>query len=179
MKERDVMRKNAWILWVLITTTVAVSTSAWAEHTRVTNPNALNVEFLGRGMLYSVNYDRVVNDDIVAGFGFGSTPLSYPDGTGAGVSTALIPVWASYYFAREQGSFYVTGGADIVTNTGAVSGLKSTFGNIAFNANPVLPYVGVGYENRGDSGFLFRVAVYGILTANVYPWGGLSAGYAF
>ena len=155
------------------------SSFARAEATRLTNPNSVNVEFLGRGLMYSVDYDRVVNDDIVAGVGIGSTTMRNQDGSDPGVSTILIPVYASYYFSRDQGSFYLTAGADIVTNSGALNGLKSTFGGMNFNSNAVLATFGVGYENRSDAGFIFRVAAYGIYASSLNPWGGLTLGYAF
>ncbi len=157
----------------------ASAVPAFAEHTRVTNPNSLNVELLGRGLLYSVNFDRVVNDDLVAGVGFGSTPMRNPDGSDPGISTFLLPFYVNYYFAREQGSIFVTAGADIASNGGSLNGLKSMFGNIYFNGNAVLPTAGIGYENRSDAGFLFRVTVYGIYAASVNPWAGFTLGYAF
>lgn len=155
------------------------STQAFAEHTRVTNPNAVTVEFLGRGLMYSVDFDRVVSDDIVAGVGIGSTSMRNQDGTDPGVSTLLMPVYASYYFVRDQGSLYVTAGADIVGNSSSANGLKSTFGNMTFNSNAVLPTFGVGYENRSDAGFIFRAAAYGIYASSLYPWAGLTLGYCF
>ena len=175
MKESQRMKKSG-----LIVVFVALSSVlAQAEHTRVTNPNAINIEFLGRGMLYSIAYDRIVNNDIVAGVGFGSTSMRNQDGTDPGVSTILIPIYASYYFARDQGSFYATVGADIVSNSASLNGLKSTFGGITFNSNAVLPTFGLGYENRSDSGFLFRATAYGIYASSINPWGGLTLGYCF
>ena len=43
---------------------------AQAQHTRMTNPNSLAVEGLGRGILYSIQFDRAVSDDLVAGVGY-------------------------------------------------------------------------------------------------------------
>src|SRR4051812_29094365 len=128
---------------------------ARAEHTRVTNPNAFNVEFLGRGMLYSVNYDRVVNDDLVAGVGFGSTSMRNADGSDPGISTGLIPVFANYYFAREGGSFYGTAGGDSLANSRAPQGGKATFWGMRFNRKPGLSYFWVGGGKRSGAGVFF------------------------
>jgi hypothetical protein len=173
------MKLNRIFAASLFLTSVLTGTSAFAEHTRVTNPNALSVEFLGRGLMYSVDFDRVVNDDIVAGVGIGSTSMRNQDGTDPGVSTLLIPVYASYYFMRDQGSLYLTVGADIVSNSSAVNGLKTTYGNMTMNSNAVLPTFGLGYENRSDAGFIFRIAAYGIYASSLNPWGGLTLGYCF
>jgi hypothetical protein len=150
-----------------------------AEHVRVTNPNSVNVELLGRGMLYSVSYDRVVTDDLVAGVGFGTTSTRTLSDVDAGVSTALLPLYVNYYFMREGGSPFATLGADIVTNSGEVNGLKSTYSGIEFGSRAVLATVGAGYESRTDAGILFRVAVYGIYAKTISPWGGLTLGYCF
>jgi hypothetical protein len=152
---------------------------ARAEHVRVTNPNAVSVEFLGRGMLYSIGFDRVVSDDLVAGVGIGSTSLRTLADADTGVSTALLPVYANYYFMRDGGSPFATLGATIVTNSSAAAGLKSTYGEIEFNTRAVLATFGAGYEVRTDARFLFRAGVYGIYAKSLSPWGGLTLGYCF
>jgi hypothetical protein len=171
-------RKILWI-GVIAVGMLASADPARAEHTRVTNPNALNVEVFGRGLLYSVNFDRVVSDDLVAGIGFGSTSMRTLDDQDPGVTATLVPVYVNYYFMRDQGSLYVTAGADVVTNSSDLKGLKSTYGGMQFNANAVLPTFGLGYENRGDYGFLFRVAAYGVVAKSVNPWFGFTLGWAF
>jgi hypothetical protein len=143
---------------------------ARAEHTRITNPSALNLEVLGRGLLYSVSFDRVMNDELAAGIGIGSTSL-----VGSGTAT-MIPVYVNYYFQKDQGSLYATGGATLVAGDD-ISDSKSSFGSVELNN--VVPTFGVGYENRGDSGFLFRVTGYGIVAEKLTPWVGFTFGYAF
>lgn len=158
---------------------IVAAPSAFAEHVRVTNPNALNVEFLGRGMLYSISFDRVVNDDLVAGVGFGTTSLRTLTDVDTGVSTALIPIYVNYYFMREGSSPFATLGANIVTNSANAADLKSTYSGIEFGSRAVQPTFGVGYESRSDAGFLFRVSIYGIYAETLSPWGGLTLGYCF
>ena len=153
--------------------------SVRAEHVRVTNPNAVSVEALGRGLLYSVDYDRVVSDDIVVGVGIGSTSMRTLGDVDAGISTALIPIYANLYLIRDGNSPFVTAGADIVTNSGQLAGLKSTFGGMEFNSNAVLPTFGVGFEARTDAGFMARLTAYGVIAKGFNPWGGLTLGYSF
>jgi hypothetical protein len=149
------------------------------EHVRVTHPNAVSLELLGRGMLYSFTYDRVVNDDLVAGVGIGSTALRTLDDQDADVRTGLIPIYVNYYFMREGGSPFATLGANIVTNSSAANQLKSTYSGMEFGTRAVQVTFGAGYESRSDAGFLFRVSVYGIYAKTVSPWAGLTLGYCF
>ena len=152
---------------------IGFSSQAFAEHTRVTYPNSFNVEVLGKSLAYSVNYDRVMNDDLVAGVGFGSTGTSY------GISATLIPVYVNYYFARDQGSLYVTGGGNLITNSSSVQGASASVSNLVFPTNGVLPFFGIGYESRSDAGFLFRLTAYGIVGSSLIAWGGATLGFCF
>ena len=156
-----------------------LSNVARAEATRITNPNAINLEVLGRGLLYSISFDRVLSDDLAAGIGFGTVGLNNIDGTGSNQSTALIPVYINYYFMRDSGSLFVTGGATLVGNSSGANGLKANFSGLQFNSTPVLPTFGAGFESRGDSGFLFRVTAYGIIGQTLSPWVGFTLGYSF
>lgn len=149
-----------------------------SEPTRPTNPNAVSLEVLGKSFLYSVNYDRAVSDDFFAGLGIGSVTLNNSDGTSSGRSAVMVPIYAGYYFIEDKGSPYVEIGAEAVMS-GGVQGLKTTVGGMQFPSNPVLPFFGVGWETRTDSGFLFRVTGYGVLGQSLTPWFGASFGYAF
>lgn len=168
------MKRLALVLVVL-----AVPCLASAEHTRVTNPNNIGFEILGRGLLYSVQFDRVLNDDMAAGLGFGHVATKTAAGADSGVNANMIPAYFNYYFAREQGSIFATAGATLVLNSGDVKTLSASTGGLEFGSSAVLPTLGVGYENRGDSGFLFRFAAYALIASNVAPWAGFSFGYAF
>ena len=155
------------------------SQPARAEHTRVTNPNAVSLELLGRGLLYGISFDRVVSDDLVAGASFGRVSLNDLAGNDVNSSTTLIPVYMNYYFMREAGSAFITAGADLVLNSDEVKGRKAAYSGVEFSSTPLLPTFGVGYENRSDAGFLFRVAAYGIIGNKLAPWLGFSMGFSF
>src|SRR4051812_18911854 len=86
-----------------------------APHTRVTYPSAVSAEILGRGMLYSVNFEEVVSDDLGVGIGFSRVSTDRND-VDTGRSATMLPVFMSYYFSRTAGSMFVTGGADVVLN---------------------------------------------------------------
>lgn len=148
---------------------------ALAEPTRVTNPNALSVEVLGRGIGFSLNYDHVMSDQLVAGFGWGRVATQTDTGVDAG-TVSTIPVYVHYYFLKEQGSPFVTLGATVFTDS---SGKTSPTGNFKLPTSSVMADLGVGYENRGETGFLFRAAGYGLLGTSFKPWLGIAFGYAF
>jgi len=145
-----------------------LGSEAFAQHTRVTNPNTLAVEGLGRSLSYSIVFDRVLNDDMVAGIGYGTV-----------LTAQMVPVYMNYYLNRDKGSIYGTVGATVITNGSTLAGQSSGTAGITYPANGILPNFGLGYESRGDSGFLFRVAAYGIVATTVIPWFGFTFGYSF
>ena len=171
----DPVKKFALALLVL----AAGSQSAWADHTRVTYPNVIGVEAFGRGLLFGVTFDRVVNDDLVAGVAYGTTSLNDVNGVETGRSTGLVPVYMNYYFSREGGSLFGTVGATFVTSSSNANNNVSNVGGVKFSSSPVIPTIGVGFEERSDTGFLFRVAAYGIFGKSYAPWFGFTFGYGF
>ncbi len=150
-----------------------------AEATRLTNPNAVYAEIFGRSFRFGVGYDRALNDDLVAGVEYGSTGLQTLGGAETDLHAKLLSGYVNYYFQRDQGSLFAGGGASLVTNTSQVKGLQAAPGNLKFSSSGVVPIASLGYENRGDTGFLFRVAGYAAIDKNVVPWLGLTFGYAF
>lgn len=156
------------------------SLSAQAAHTRVTYPSAVSVEILGRSMLYTVAYDQVLNDDLAVGVGLGTVSLNFRGtDTDAGKSATMIPVYMNYYFMKEGGSPFLTGGVTLITNHSSVKNLETTTGGLEIPSSNVMPTFGGGYENRGDNGFLFRIAAYAVAGRSLTPWMGFSFGYSF
>ena len=88
----------------------------------------------------------------------------------------MIPVYVNYYFQKDQGSLFATAGATLVAGENVGSATAST-GSVELN--PVMPTAGLGYENRGDSGFLFRLTGYALFGEEISPWVGFTFGYAF
>lgn len=167
------MRKQIFSLGALLVLFAGLPL-AQAAHTRVTNPNALSVEGLGRGLQYSIQYDHVLNDDMAAGFGVGTASVQESNS-----NTTIVPAYFNYYFSRDAGSLYATAGATLLTDSDVAKNGTLTTGKIEFGSNAVLPVFGFGYENRGDTGFLFRATGYGVVAKKLYPWLGFSFGYAF
>lgn len=156
------------------------SGEAKAEHTRVTYPSAVSVEMLGRAMLYSVNFDQVINDNIAVGFGLG-TAATMTRGTEIDTDTSatFLPAYMNYYFLLDQGSPFITAGMTLITNHSSVKNFETKTGNLEIPSSNVMPTFGGGYENRGDNGFLFRAAAYFNAGRKLTPWLGFSIGYGF
>jgi hypothetical protein len=154
--------------------------NASAAHTRVTYPSALSIEVLGRNMLYSIGFDQVVNDNIAAGVGFGTVSMIFPNtDVDANKTATFVPVYMNYYFMKEGGTPYVTGGVTLITNHSSVKNLETSTGGLKIPTSSVMPVFGAGYENRGDTGFLFRVTGYAVAGKSVAPWVGFTFGYVF
>ncbi|MBY0470351.1 hypothetical protein K2X30_04220 [bacterium] len=152
------------ILFVVLAGLV-VSLSARAENTRVTNPNAMSLEVMGHAGIWSINYDRAVDESLVAGIGFGTTVWN----------SSAFPAYVNYYFLKEQSSLYLTAGVTIFGS----STLNTIFGDLRTSSS-VVGNVGLGYEVRSDAGFLVRLTAYGFFGGNTFqPWGGLSLGWSF
>lgn len=149
-----------------------------APHTRVTYPTAFTAEILGRAGMWSVYFDQVLNDDISAGFGYGSVSTELANGQD-GEDAQMIPFYFNYYLKREAGSLFATAGANVVLNKKDVRGNTATTSDLEFKNSSVVPTVGFGYENRSDNGVLFRVAGYGLIGKDIKPWLGFSFGLAF
>jgi hypothetical protein len=153
---------------------------ASAAHTRVTYPSALSVEVLGRSMLYTVSFDQVMNDHLAAGGGIGTVSTVFPNtDTDANKTATFVPVYMNYYFLADGGSPFVTGGVTLITNHSSVKNLETSTGGLKLPSSSVMPVFGGGYENRGDTGFLFRVTGYLVAGKSIAPWVGFSFGYAF
>ena len=168
---------SAWAICFVLAS--GVSPTAHAENERVTKPTAVSLELFGRGLLYTVEADSMLADNLGAGFGFGTVGLKQHNGPDLNNSAKLMPVYVNYYFQDEQGSLFLTLGASLIFNQNDVKGNDSTIGNVNFSSSGVQPSFGLGYENRGPTGMLLRITGYGIVGKQIYPWFGFSLGYAF
>jgi hypothetical protein len=152
---------------------------AHAENERATRTNAVSLELFGRGLLYTMQIDSMLSEELGAGVGFGTVGLKRPGGADLNTSARLIPVYMNYYFQPEQGSLFATLAASLVANVGTAKGNESAVGDVTFSSSSVQPSFGLGYENRSPTGVVLRLTAYGIVAQKVYPWFGFALGYAF
>ncbi len=163
-----------------------ISTSAFAKTTHVDTdvdnvaterPNAISAELLGRGLLYSINYDRSINENIAVGAGFSYWSLSSYTSK---ASVLVVPLYGNYYFSPDSNRGFITAGMDIVSVSVEDHGFYSSDNYFAGHASGVAAVVGGGYEYRGKGGFLFRGAPYLLAgSGGAAVWLGLTFGTTF
>jgi hypothetical protein len=153
--------------------------------------NALYVELAGPGLFYSINYDRMLTDDLSAriGFSYLSFGASTGDGTSAGSVSGEFSYWAvpitlSYLGIGSENNMLEVGGGPVIMNVSG-SGLIETDDTKsgAEASATLLAMTGmVGYRHQpSDGGFVFRIGASPVMAfgAGVLPWGYLSLGAAF
>lgn len=152
--------------------------SVWADETRNARPNVISLEFFGRNITYSLNYDRALGPDWAIGLGWGRVGLRELDGTDNGEAATLLPLYGNFYILRDSDTPFITASATFLL-TGAAPSKKTNSPTLEFPENSLLTSVGVGYESRSHIGFIFRVTGYVIGGKTLLPWIGASAGWTF
>ncbi|MET0595963.1 MAG: hypothetical protein ABW133_24900 [Polyangiaceae bacterium] len=160
-------------------------------------PNSIYAEGLGAGILYSLNYERMVLDDLAVrgGFGyvsFGASASSGGQTTSASASLQTVPITLSYTGVRAgKHALELGGGATLAFASGSGSAGVSNA-----SASGMMPYgtamVGYRIHPVDHAGFNFRVGAMALggkglsLSAptdanafGVIPWLYLSMGASF
>jgi hypothetical protein len=137
---------------------------------RLKLPNDFGIELLGKSLLYTFSYQRVVGQTL--GLEAGISALG-GGGSGSSSTIVFIPLGAKLYFVPKNGSPFIAGGITVVTasvDSGPFSDSESTsYG-----------HAGLGFEFRSPGGFLFRGTAYGLFSGgSFFIWPGLHVGYAF
>ena len=154
---------------------------------QVTAPNGIYIELLGNGLLYTINYDRFITDDIGLRGGFEYIGLSATSGSGESVSVSmmLIPITFNYFLAshdnRKVGSSKLELGAGIVIANISAS-VSGNVGNVFSGSGLGLGGTAtVGYRYQpSDGGFIFRIGFTPLFGPGGFqPFGGISFGYGF
>ncbi len=147
-----------------------------------TASNVIFGEVLGSGLLYSVNYERVLSA-LPIGLRAGASYFSYPVSTygrSGNLKLATFPLVASYYLGTPRHKLQLGLGATLIylgvstDSTGTkFEGDRSGFGVAATAV--------VGYRYLPpDRGFTFGVGFTPLLrTSSFLPWGGANAGFIF
>jgi len=130
--------------------------------------NGMSLELLGRGLLYSFNYDYLLNDNLALGAGVSHYSISSGN---ASAGAWILPVYANYYLTQGTHRWFTTAGANLIFASGNVGTEDKVSGS------GVAGVLGAGYEYRGDSGFLFRAAPYVFVGKTSGAWLGVSFGY--
>jgi hypothetical protein len=162
--------------------TVAATTAA-AQNPMPTARNAAYFELGGNALLYSINYDRRLNNTWTGRAGFMIVSAEGTDqntGERAEVSIAIIPVMINALLGRGThrlelgaGPLFGIGGGSIEGpevgdveefSAAGLAGVTTTFG---YRRQPL------------DGGFVFRASLNPFYSGKPQLWAGLSAGWSF
>jgi hypothetical protein len=134
--------------------------------------NQLFLELGGNGLIYSVNYERLLSENLTLRGGLGYTPgLIFVEGT-----FFHIPVTMSYIVGGDHSKFEAGLGVTLFTGTNAkIFGLPTGDISILFISGIL------GYRYVSPSGFVWRIFVCPIYSNKTdpkfNPYGGMSFGF--
>jgi len=152
--------------------------------------NALYLDLGGPCLLYSINYDRMVTEDLSARIGF--SYLSYGVSASAGDASAsaefsyfAIPITASYLGIGSASNMLELGGGPVIVHFSGSGILEADEAGTEVDASyTMLGLTGmVGYRHQpDDGGFVFRIGaspmkVFGV--PYIIPEAYISLGAAF
>jgi len=151
--------------------------------------NAVYADLLGPGLFYSINYDRMLTDDLSARIGFsylsfGASATSGGETTSAEFSYWAVPLTVSYLGIGSDSNMLELGGGPVLMHLegSGVLEAEGDDGEVGASAT-VLSVTGMaGYRHQpADGGFVFRIGASPVVAfgAGVLPWGYLSLGAAF
>jgi hypothetical protein len=159
-------------------------------------PNSIYLEGLGAGLAYSLNYERLVVDDVGVRVGFSymsfSAGASSPNGSvSSSASFVTVPITASYIGLRSRkSSLELGGGMSLNYASGSASGLGASASGSGL-APLGVAMVGYRLHPVDGAGFQFRVGLMALVgnglgfsnpdptKIGVLPWGYLSLGASF
>ena len=160
---------TACSILVVCTTLCLVSVPAASQElNRERMKSDVGIELLGKAVLYSFYYQYTPTKQFGLEVGLGALG----GGTGSDNATIIfLPIGAKFYLIPKDGSLYLAGGVVPLT-AGTDSG--------PFDETNTYSYLGIGFEFRSDTGFLFRGSAYGLIAeGGFFIWPGLTLGYAF
>jgi hypothetical protein len=144
--------------------------------------NVIFAEVLGNGLLYSINYERIIerwNIGLRAGASYFTYAVS-SYGKSRNLKLASFPMIGSYYVGSPTHKLQLGLGATILY-TGASSDSTGTTFESERSGGAVAATAVVGYRYLPpDRGFSFGVGFTPLLRSSSFlPWGGAHAGYIF
>lgn len=158
------------LLLIIILLTNFASYAQLSE--QASKKNQLYFELGGNGIIYSLNYERLLTENLTLRAGFGITPgIIFVEGT-----FVHIPVTVSYLIGGARSKFETGLGAVYFSGSDIkVFGLKS--GELSEVALTGI----IGYRYTSQGGFVFRVLFTPFYNSSIkskfLPSGGLSFGF--
>ena len=132
--------------------------------------NNVYAELGGAGFAPTINYERMLTDNILARVGFASGTDEETD-----ESISFIPLGAAYLLGSGNHKLEFGGGMTMISGTFDIGSDEE------LEAKANMTFFGGGYRyQRGTGGFLFNVKGYYLsLGGFSTPWAGLSLGWTF
>ena len=162
-----------FVMTALLALAASAGSAAAQDRVMPSAPNAVYVELLGNGLLYSLNYDRLLTPNIAARVGVTGLAAA-SDSAAAGVFGT--PLMVSYLFGR--GNSHLETGVGVLLVAGGVENVEG-FEDESFSGAIGTATIGYRYQRPGG-GFVFRAGVTPFFNTNgIGPWVGLSLGYGF
>ncbi|MDB5213020.1 MAG: hypothetical protein JWO86_947 [Myxococcaceae bacterium] len=145
--------------------------------------NDIFFEALGSGLLYSVNYERIIdkwNVGLRAGASYFTYAVSSYNRSG-NLTLVSFPVLASYYYGIWRGHHLQFGLGATVLYTGVATDSLGTSFDAERSGFGVAASAVIGYRYMPrDGGVSFGIGFTPLLrTSKFLPWGGANVGYAF
>ena len=144
--------------------------------------NTIYFELLGNGLVYSLNYDRMVTEKISVRAGYGGLTVSQmtiSSGTivNEDIKITLIPVLANYL--RGEGNHKLEMGAGIVLVSLDYTGNVADV-NFSLAADGAIPTGNFGYRyQKPEGGFFFKASLCPFFAETMVTSVGLGLGYSF
>ena len=145
--------------------------------------NEVFFEALGSGLLYSVNYERII-DRWNIGLRAGASYFTYAVssyGKSGNLTLVSFPVLASYYYGFWRSHHLQVGLGATILYTGASSDSQGVKFDAERSGAGLAASAVVGYRYMPrDGGVSFGVGFKPLVRASKFlPWGGANVGYAF
>jgi hypothetical protein len=135
--------------------------------------NCIYLEFLGNGLMYSLNYDRMLSNSI--GFRIGAGFFSTNDrDSDDHLTVATFPATLNYIKGKGKHKFEIGAGVMLLTVSGNIDLFDFEGSGLAGTAT-----FGYRYQPK-KGGFVFRIGFTPLFGEfGFLPFGGLSLGYSF
>ncbi|MGH7481271.1 MAG: hypothetical protein ACRELV_03890 [Longimicrobiales bacterium] len=162
----------------LLALALLVPAAAGAQDASVTARNAVYVELLGNGLLYSMNYERRFTERTAGRVG--AMFVAGEDEEGSDAAALFLPIMANFLFGDGNHHFEAGAGLGLVLSSAeevdvGVGGDDDDFGAGAYGTGTL----GYRYQRPGG-GIVFRAGLTPVFGPEAFlPWLGVSIGYGF
>lgn len=153
---------------LVLATLLLIPLALQAQTQAVPARDAVYVELLGNGVLYTVNYDRRFTDNLTGRVGLGVF---------GGVA---VPVMANYLFGEGRGRLELGGGVELIGASDVDFGDLDEQEEVR-DSDALVGTATVGYRYQpATGGFVFRIGLTPLFSLDGgLPWLGISFGHAF